>query len=309
MRALVVGASGFVGGAILSRLGPERAVGTRYNNSARHGLARFDAARNGFADLTRVMRGDFSHVILAHGAINPELCAECPVETGKINVESMIRLLQEILDARITPIFLSTDYVFDGTRGLWEDDAAQCPNTEYGRQKAAVEQWLQARSRPWLVVRLSKVVSGERNTHSVLGQWVDDVFAGKSMQSATDQIFSPLHVHDVAESIINLAESGRTGIYNVAGPEALSRYELNNLLVASIKALVPQVNVVVKPCSLRDIRFREHRPLNTSLSIKKAAAAINTKLRPMAQVCSEIAEEHFGTPNYCAGRQLGGGRG
>jgi dTDP-4-dehydrorhamnose reductase len=300
MRAVVIGASGFVGRTILSHLGPDRAIGTGHSHAG-PGLVRFDALTHGFADLRREMRGDFTHVILAHGAINPEQCARDPAGTAKVNVESITRLMSEIMAAGLTPVFLSTDYVFDGTRGLRTEDEPQCPNTEYGRQKAAVEQWLQARSEPWLVARLSKVVSGDRNIHSVLGQWVNDIVAGKPMRSATDQIFSPLHVDDIAAAIIKLAEQGDTGIYHVAGPDPLSRYDLNKLLVGCIQAVDSGVRAVVDPCSLRDINFLELRPLNTSISVEKLRKAVDIPLRSMAQVCREIAEAQFKAPISGAG--------
>jgi dTDP-4-dehydrorhamnose reductase len=302
MRAIVIGASGFVGRTILSQLGPDRAVGTGHNQAG-PGLVHFDALAHGFADLQRQMGGDFTHVILAHGAINPEQCARDPAGTAKINVESITRLMSEILAAGLTPVFLSTDYVFDGTCGLRTEDEPQCPNTEYGRQKAAVEQWLQAHSEPWLIARLSKVVSGDRNIHSVLGQWVNDIVDGRSMRSATDQIFSPLHVDDIAVAIIKLAEQGDTGIYHVAGSDALSRYDLNKLLVGCIQAVDPGVKAVVESCSLRDINFLEQRPLNTSVSVEKLRKAVDVPLRSMAQVCREIAEAQFEFPaSGAAGR-------
>src|SRR6185312_234130 len=114
------------------------------------------AVQHTFADLKRSLDGEVSHVFLTHGAVNPELCARDPVGTAKVNVESVTRLLAEIMAAGATPIYLSTDYVFDGSRPLRREDEPQAPNTEYGRQKAAVERWLQSRTEPWIVARLSK---------------------------------------------------------------------------------------------------------------------------------------------------------
>jgi dTDP-4-dehydrorhamnose reductase len=292
MRAIVIGASGFVGRAIFSRLGCDRAIGAGHRHAG-PGLMQFDALEHGFGDLKRQLSGDFSHVFLAHGAINPEQCARDPVGTAKVNVESIIRLLSDVIAEGLTPVFLSTDYVFDGSRSLRTEDEAQAPNTEYGRQKAAVEQWLQSRSEPWLIVRLSKVVSGDRNIHSVLGQWVNDICQGKLMRSATDQVFSPLHADDSAGAMVELASRGLTGIYHVAGSDPISRYDLNKMLVGCIQAVDPAVRALVEPCSLRDIGFIEERPLDTSLSIEKLKQAIDYPLRSMAQVCREIAESEF----------------
>jgi dTDP-4-dehydrorhamnose reductase len=301
MRAVVTGASGFIGRTILANLGPDKAVGT-YHSRPSAGLLHFDTVQHSFADLKGLLNGDVSHVFLTHGAVNPELCARDPVGTAKVNVESILRLLSEIIAEGVTPVFLSTDYVFDGSRSLRKEDEPQTPNTEYGRQKAAVEQWLQSRQEPWLIARLSKVVSGDRNIHSVLGQWVNDICAGKVMRSATDQVFSPAHVEDVVGAMIRLADRGFTGIYNVAGSDPVSRYDLNKLLLGYIQSVNPAVKANLEPCSLRDIAFVERRPLDTSLSVEKLQQAINWPLRSMAQVCREIAEAEFKDQSGVAGK-------
>jgi dTDP-4-dehydrorhamnose reductase len=302
MRAVVTGASGFVGRTILSQLGSERAVGT-YHSKPSAGLVHFDAGQHRFTNLKGLLNGDVSHVFLTHGAVNPELCARDPVGTAKVNVESITRLLAEIIAEGATPVYLSTDYVFDGSRSLRREDEPQTPNTEYGRQKAAVEQWLQSRREPWLIARLSKVVSGHRNINSVLGQWVNDICEGKTMRSATDQVFSPAHVEDIAGATIKLADQGFTGIYHVAGAEPISRYDLNKLLLGCIQSVDPAIKAILEPCSLREIPFIEKRPLDTSLSVEKLQQAINWPFRSMAQVCREIAEAELKEPSSVAGRR------
>jgi dTDP-4-dehydrorhamnose reductase len=292
MRAIVTGASGFIGRAILTKLGPDRAVGT-YRTKPTVGLVHFDALQHSFADLMGILNGDVSHIFLTHGSVNAELCARDPVGTAKVNVESITRLLSDIVAEGVMPVFLSTDYVFDGSRSLRREDETQAPNTEYGRQKAIVEQWLQSRPKPWLIARLSKVVSGDRSVHSLLGQWVNDIREGKTMRSATDQVFSPAHVEDAAGAMIRLVEQGFTGIYHVAGPDPISRYDLNKLLLHCIRSVNPAVEANLEPCRLGDIAFIERRPLDTSLSVKKLGQAINWPFRSMIQICREIADVGF----------------
>jgi dTDP-4-dehydrorhamnose reductase len=289
--ALVVGASGFVGRALLSHLGPERGVGTWHSKPA-EGLVRFDAVTERLSDLRR-LPSDLTHVFVPFGLVNPEACARDPEGTAKINVDSVIRLLEDAMATGLVPIFVSTDYVYDGSRGMRTEDEAQSPNTEYGRQKVAVERWLQSRAEPWLIARLSKVVSGDTTTHSVLGQWVNDIRTGNRMRSATDQVFSPAYVDDLAIAMIRLAEAGARGIFHVAGPEAMSRYDLNMLLVEAVRSVDPKVTSVVQPCSLRDIPFAEERPLNTSLSTAKLESVVEWRFRSMMEVCRKVAEMEF----------------
>ncbi len=239
MRALVLGGSGYVGRKLLEILGEGRGIGTGHAH-AKPGLVAFNAVQQRLSDLLEVLPGTFTHVFVCYGLVNPDQCARDPSGTAIINVESMIRVLSDAQSAGLIPIFLSTDYVYDGTRGLRREDEPQSPTTEYGRQKAAVEQWLQERPKQWMIARLSKVVGSETTIHSVLGQWVNDIRAGKPLRSATDQIFSPARVDDIARALIELAERDERGIVHVAG-SPLSRYDLNRLLVEAIKDIDPSV--------------------------------------------------------------------
>jgi dTDP-4-dehydrorhamnose reductase len=291
-RALIVGGSGFVGRALLSQLGRDRGVGT-WHSKPTTGLVQFDAVTGRLSELLSALPNDITHVFVPFGLTNPEQCAREPAATRTVNVDSVIRLMEDAFSANLVPIFVSSDYVYDGTRPLRTEDEPQAPNTEYGRQKAAVERWLQARQEPWLIARLSKVVSGDTGANGILGQWVNDIRNGRPMRSATDQIFSPVFVYDAAGAMIRLVEANLQGIYHVAGPEPISRYDLNRLLLDSIRAVDISVEASVVACSLRDIPSLERRPLNTSLSVAKLHAAIAWPFVAMTDLCRAIARAEF----------------
>ena len=293
-RALIVGASGYVGGRLLAMLGPDRAVGT-WGTRPADGLVPFDVTRSRLGDLLRSLPGPFSHVVIPLGIASPDRCADDPAGTALVNVERVRLLIEDAWAQSLFPVFLSTDYVFDGTRGLRTEDEPQTPTTEYGRQKAAVEQWLQGRPEPWMVARLSKVVSGDRATHSVLGQWVNDIRCGRPMRSATDQIFSPIWLDDLCRALIELCDRGQQGILNVAGPEAMSRFELNRLLVEAITDTDHgrRTDTTLTPCRLAEIPFRHPRPLNTSLCVDRLTSLLPWTLRRMCGLVRGVADEHF----------------
>ena len=291
-RALVIGGSGFVGRTLVGRLGPDRAIGT-WHTKPLEGMVSFDATQERLPELLKQLPADISHVFVPFGLVNPEQCARDPAGSAEINVASVTRVLDDAFNAGLIPVFVSTDYVYDGRKISPAEDEPQTPNTEYGRQKAAVERWLTDRNEPWLITRLSKVVSGDTTTHSVLGQWVNDIRKGRPMRSATDQIFCPASVDDIAGAMIRLAEAGLGGIYHVAGPEPLSRYDLNVMLRDAVQAVDESIRPIVEPCSLRDIPFLEARPLNTSLSTEKLRTAIAWPFQSMSGLCQKIAKSEF----------------
>jgi dTDP-4-dehydrorhamnose reductase len=293
-RALVVGGSGFLGGRLLALLN-DRGIGTFARNPFPGGIS-FDARHDRLRDLVRRLPSDLTHVFVPFGAIDMEGCARDPQGTSSVNVVAVTGVLKDAIDAGLHPVFVSTDYVFDGTRGLWREQDHAAPRMAYGAQKLAVEGWLGTVAAPWTIVRLSKVVSGDRSTHSMLGQWVNEIVAGRPQRCAADQVFSPACVNDHANAMIALAEQAACGIFHSGGPEAFTRIGLLTLLLEKIRTVDPRVVIEVSPCRLHDLPFLEKRPLDTSFDNAKIIATSGWRYRTMDDVCAEVAAAHFDGP-------------
>jgi dTDP-4-dehydrorhamnose reductase len=293
MRSLVIGGSGFIGRHIMERCAPDTVIGTYHRHAFPGGLP-FDTRTEGIVDLLARLPSGVTHAFVLHGTIDTEACARDPVGTAEVNVESVWRLLVGLLDAGIVPVYVSTDYVFDGTRGMWQETDQATPSTQYGKQKLEVENRLLADPRPAQVVRLSRVVGTELGIHSVLGPWVEEIRAGKTMRCAIDQVFSPAGVDDIAGALLKLAASGATGLYHLGGPKPFSRIELLRLLSDHVRAVAPTISANIVPCSLHDLPFSEKRPLDTSIAIDKVQKVIDWQFAPMAALCAELARREFG---------------
>ncbi len=289
--ALVVGGSGFLGRSLLKALG-DRGVGTYATKPFAGGIA-FDATRSTLADIDCRLPANLKHVFILYGAANPDWCARDPKTTREINVDSIIRLLKDCFDRALMPVYMSTDYVYESVSHERMEDEPRSATTEYGRQKGEVEAWLEGIDRPWLICRSSKIVSGDLGVHSVLGQWVEDIKAGRAIRCATDQIFTPGYVDDIATAMVELAETGRRGVYHVAGPQSMSRYDLASFLVAEVRGHRSETAIAFESCKLSDIPFIEKRPLDTSISTVKLRSAITHQFTNMAELAREVAAVHF----------------
>jgi dTDP-4-dehydrorhamnose reductase len=287
MKYLVIGGSGFLGREVLRVLG-KAAKGTFSAKSFEGGLP-FDGASGTLCSLEPDLGGMPEVVFLLHGNANPDFCARHPELTRQANVVGMKRLVRETWEIGALPVYMSTDYVFDGTRGLRTENEPRCPTTEYGRQKAEIEEWLEESGQQFLVCRSSKIISGDRDTHSVLGQWLNELEAGKLLRCAVDQIFSPAHVNDTALSMRDLVAVGARGLFNVAGPEPVSRYDLAKMLLEANLPYSPGSLSKLVAINLADIPFYDPRPLNTSLDVSKLDGAIHRRFRSLSEICKEIA--------------------
>ena len=290
-RALVVGASGYIGRHLAAYLGPDRCLGTWANKPTASSIY-FDVATSRIRKLASSSTENLTHVFIMSGMTNPDACARDPVGTARVNVGGIQRLIDDAQSLGLTPVFVSTDYVFNGQQGLRSEDDEVSPITEYGRQKALVERWLQDRGGRWMIARLSKVVSSEATAQSVLGHWANEIKAGTPMSSAVDQIFSPAHIDDVARALVDLADKEIHGIIHVAG-DVWSRYDLHRLFVDAVLEVSPEVSASLKPCSLRDLPFLEERPLNTSLSTARLERSLDWRFKPMETLVKQVAREHF----------------
>lgn len=284
---LVVGGSGYLGQALLGKLG-KKGVGTYSRNVIPGGL-KFVAANDEFEKLLDNAGSDVAWIVFLHGISSPDVCARDPIGTRKINVLATKSLALRAYDRGIKSVFLSSDYVYDGRLGMRTETDLCCPTTEYGRQKAELEDWFLKNLDQSLVLRSSKIVSGHSGTHSVLGQWVDEFLKGSVLRCATDQIFSPMHVDDTVESILHLCDGNYKGLFNVCGTEAISRYALCQALAHAVVNIDGSLNLSIEPCVLADIPFREPRPLNTSLSNAKLRQALGREFRSVHDLCQMIA--------------------
>ncbi|HMJ49988.1 MAG TPA: sugar nucleotide-binding protein [Burkholderiales bacterium] len=286
-RSLIIGASGFIGKHLYARLGRERAIASYCQHPIAGGVY-FDASQMRLSE--KFLRGNhgIAFAFLLGGIGKLDDCARDPRGTARVNVDGIKRMIDDLETAGVKIIFTSSDAVFDGTRGQWTENDPPKPILTYGKQKVAVENYLIEKGSTWVIARLSKVVGSEPGVHNLIGEWLEDIEAGRTLKCARDQIFSPIAVEDVVTALIRLAEGPFTGIFNVCGPRSMSRLDLLNMLKNEIQRY-KNIEVKIVSCSIKDFSFMEERPLNLSMSPKKLYSALDMAFEEMDSVCRRAA--------------------
>lgn len=287
---LVLGASGNLGRHLYRSLGPARAVAT-FHATPVPGAVHFDATRMRLSDTLLSGAHGFRAAFVLFGRTAIDACARDPQASAQLNVDSTIHVIDELIAAGVKPVFASSDAVFDGTRGNWTEDDPANPILTYGRQKAQVERYLMAQSSPWVITRLSKLMGDGAETDP-LAQWLRQIENGQEIRCATDQRFSPLDIVAAADILLALAQTNASGLYHVGGPQAMTRMELFETLLAAIRRYRSVVPKVIA-CSIRDFAFLEPRPLDCSMSSAKVYRALENRPRDMEAVCLELARKNL----------------
>ena len=292
LRYLIIGTSGYIGARLFSLIGPDNAVATYFNRPVAGGVF-FDAVKMRLADAVLKQYKGLTHAFIFHGITNIDACARDPQGTARVNVVSVCKVIDDLIDHGIVPVFASSDAVFDGSRGMWTEEDSVNPILTYGRHKVQVERYLKEKSSPWLVARLAKVAGTVIGHVDILCDLMDKLESGAEIRCARDQVFSPLGMDDAVEAMFSLAEGGHSGLYHVCGPRPVTRLELLQMLIEEI-GKYRELRAQIIPCSIRDFEFEEPRPFDTSMSPRKLYTTLGRSFDDPREICRKAVAARYG---------------
>jgi len=212
---------------------------------------------------------------------NVDLCEENRELCFKFNVVASRELMVEAYRVGCKIIYLSTDYVFDGYKGLYKEEDTPRPINFYGLTKLIAEQI--ALSLNGSVIRVSAVYGpgpGRPNFAKVL--W-EKLSKGEIVEAAVDQFLSPTFNLHIGRALVRILRLRRDiDILHVAGPR-LSRYDYA-LLVARVFNLKSDL---IKPTTMDKIPYKAPRPRDSSLDNSRAKKYTELSLNDVESALKE----------------------
>ncbi len=204
-HALVLGASGLVGGAFHARLArtPARVTGTSHSHP-RPGLVPFELGPSPEPFLDGLSP---DLVVMASAMTHVDRCEAEPAEALRRNVDELLPIAGWCARRGVALLYFSTDYVFDGRSGPYAEDAAPHPISVYGRSKLAAEQVIAAVAGS-LVVRITNVFDIGFDDRNFVYRCVTHLRDGKPLVVPADQFATPAYATWLADQCVTLAERG-----------------------------------------------------------------------------------------------------
>jgi dTDP-4-dehydrorhamnose reductase len=275
VRALVIGASGQVGGALVRALRARghEAVGTWAHEEA-PGLVRLDVTD--VAATERLITDTRPDWVLCPAALSHvDYCEDHPAEAFAANVHGPAGAAATAARAGAGFVYYSSDYVFDGADGPYAEDAPPRPLGVYGRSKWEGEQAVRAALARHLIVRTSVVYGPERQEKNSAYQLIRACRSGKGYRPAVDQRVSPSYNPDVAEATVECCERDLSGTWHLAGADVLDR-----MAYARLVCRVFDLDAgCLTPATTAELGQKAARPLNGGLRVARAQAELRTPLR------------------------------
>lgn len=155
-------------------------------------------------------------------------CEKLDKEAHSLNVEATARLLLDAEEYSRFFILLSTDFVFDGTKGMYTEEDTVNPISWYGHTKMEAEAITETADLPWAIIRTCLVygeqVSASRHN---LFTWVrENLKKGNAIKVVDDQFRTPTWVTDLAHGIALVISNEATGLWHISGEEVQTPYQM-----------------------------------------------------------------------------------
>ncbi|MEU2607736.1 SDR family oxidoreductase [Streptomyces albus] len=233
MTMLIIGGSGFLGTELL-----RQAQGRGWKANASY-HSRPGATRAGAWHQLDVRKRSQVEALLATVAPRVVINVTSGGADWAVTADGSVHVAMATEKLGIRLVHVSSDAVFSGIgKARYDETCAPDPITPYGAAKAAGETAVRLLCPDAAVVRTSLIIGDGGSEH----ERVVHELAANEREGAlfTDDIRCPIHVVDLAAGLWKLAASDETGVFHLAGADALSRYSLG-VLIARRDGIAPSL--------------------------------------------------------------------
>ncbi|GAB6902403.1 SDR family oxidoreductase [Kineosporia succinea] len=221
MDLLVVGGSGFLGRELV-RLGLQqgRTVAATYLTSPGGAAARWHRL-----DITD--RGEVAALL---ASVRPSLVVNAAYRQSdwSTTADGAMHVAAAAREVGARLVHVSSEAIFSGLAGPYDETAKPDPVSAYGAAKAAAEVAVAGLDPASVIARTSLIVGRHE---SMTERFVHGLADGsRSGVLFTDELRCAVHVTDLATALLELGDQDASGVHHLAGTDAVSRHELGVLI-------------------------------------------------------------------------------
>ncbi len=219
---------------------------------------------------------------------NAEIEKERCWRTNVDGTENLVYAAKKV-EARL--VYISTDYVFDGKNGPYDEEARPNPLGYYAKSKLAAENVVIASELNYAIVRIMVLYGTGAGLRDNFVTWlIKKLRSNQEVRIVDDQVGNTTLASELAVALWKVLKSQKTGIYNIAGDEILDRYAFA-LKVAEVFDLDKSL---ISPVKTEQLQQRAPRPLRSGLRIDKASDEFNITMSKTSDALRKFKRQFDG---------------
>ena len=202
-----------------------------------------------------------------------EYCESNPKLAYLVNTTATEKIVKESEKLGSFLIYLSTDYVFDGKNGLYDEADSTNPINEYAKTKLYGEQAVKNCNTKWSILRTSTPF-GYHSIKKTFPEWiVENIKSKKLLNIVEDQFTSPTYIPNLSKMILEVSKYNYEGLLHISGSTRISRYEFAKLIAEQLHLDTS----LLKPVKMDMMSWKAKRPSDSSLDISLANSILKEK--------------------------------
>jgi dTDP-4-dehydrorhamnose reductase len=218
---------------------------------------------------------NFNPDIIIHCAslTNVDYCELNQEVTRRVNITGTSVVVESVMETPARLIYISSDSVYDGVKGDFQETDRVNPQNYYGLSKYQGELEVLKKSAT-LIIRTNIFGWNIQDKYSIAEWILSELSNGKQIKGFRDAFFSSIYNFDLAKILDIAIEQELTGLFNCGSWTSLSKYEFA-LQIADCFKLNRDL---IQPISVDDFAFSAKRGKNLTLNTGKLQKALNCDL-------------------------------
>ena len=295
MKILITGANGLLGQKLIELLSlkGEEVIATargknRFPKDNNYVYQSLDVT-DGAAVMAVVSKHQPDVIIHTAAMTNVDECETEKEKCTLLNVTAVQNLIDAASANKAFLLHLSTDFIFDGTFGPLDEEAEANPISFYGETKLQSEKLLEKSDIDWAIARTVLVYGIVHNmSRSNIILWVKNSLENKKdIKVVDDQWRTPTLAEDLAMGCYLIVKNKAKGIYNIAGKEMLTPYDMALKTIAYFNL---DASTMTKADSSTFSQVAK-RPMKTGLVIDRAREILGYEPHSFDEGIAILAEQ------------------
>lgn len=297
MKVLITGANGLLGQKLVKLIidkGQDQLIATaRGQNRLPFSADKFQYSTLDVAnkeEVNKVLSEERPDAVIHTAAMtNVDQCETEREACWQLNVDAVEYLIEACEKINAYLLHLSTDFIFDGEGGPYDENGKPNPISYYGESKLAAEKLLAESNLSYGIARTVLVygIAHDMSRSNII-LWVKgSLESGKEIKVVDDQLRSPTLAEDLAMGCYLMAQQKAEGVFNISGKDLLTPYEMAIKTADYFKLDTS----TVEKADASTFSQTAKRPPRTGLLIEKARTQLGYEPRSFDQGIAIVAEQ------------------